>query len=659
MCGAALDDRCSVAAPRARRPLAAQTLGLAGCARAGPAGGGAARRRRGRLGAPELSNPGPRVRLLPGAGRRGTDRAAPPGQGRRAGRGSVLAGPQPQQAGGAAAGATARSSPPTSSTIATTSASSPTISATSSGSARATRCGTRSTRSPAPGPRPTNTRWATRSPSAPAAATSRCGRCRCGPARSPCRWSWARSTSTPRPRSWCASASASRPPPISTASSRTSRIVLENARSRTAGGCRYRQEIEIRRRASFFDFPARGIIRGRWEIADYDLNVAAPAGVLAGPAIGGLRQPRPDDSTWAEPLSAGDRRRGGPGQPAGHGRAAGGGRADRRGRARSAVCRRSRLATGSLSDLARVNRVQGLALGFGGVLGVCGSRVQLRPQIGYGTSDERVTGGLTVLVGHGRHPGLARRASAGCAISPICRSSRPRSTRCCRRKRATTTATTSCSTRRRRGPPPAERAHLARRSQLAVEESRSVGVELVAGQRPVPAQPAARVPAPAASPGWPGAGQRRDRRAAGSPGAARAGGGRGRGRLCPGHRGRPLARDRPGRGSSSPGLYLGAGTERLPGLSELRARRAGDAARRAVPGLRGQDRGAGARGVAVRGCRFPAMPLGSFASTGRRITVAPFVAAGWTGAADPGAALGRHAMASGRSRGWPWSGSCA
>ena len=61
----------------------------------------------------------------------------------------------------------------------------------------------------------------------------------------------------------------------------------------------------------------------------------------------------------------------------------------------------SRLATGSLSDVVKVNRVQGLALGFGGVFGVRGSRIQLRPQIGYGTSDERVTGGLGVAVASG------------------------------------------------------------------------------------------------------------------------------------------------------------------------------------------------------------------------------------------------------------------
>jgi hypothetical protein len=53
-----------------------------------------------------------------------------------------------------------------------------------------------------------------------------------------------------------------------------------------------------------------------------------------------------------------------------------------------------RLAAGSLSDVVRVNRIQGLALGFGATLGVPGTRLQLRPTLGYGTADERLTGSL-------------------------------------------------------------------------------------------------------------------------------------------------------------------------------------------------------------------------------------------------------------------------
>ena len=36
-----------------------------------------------------------------------------------------------------------------------------------------------------------------------------------------------------------------------------------------------RQEIEIRRDGTWLDYPARGIIRGRWEIGDYQFNLGA------------------------------------------------------------------------------------------------------------------------------------------------------------------------------------------------------------------------------------------------------------------------------------------------------------------------------------------------------------------------------------------------
>ena len=107
-------------------------------------------------------------------------------------------------------------------------------------------------------------------------------------------------------------------------------IVLENGRFENRWWLPHRQEIEIRRRAKFLDFPARGIIRGRWEIAEYDLNVAVPPAVLSGPAIGGLRARAPGRFDLGS--AAGERDRGGgdAGESAGHGRAAGRGRAHRR-----------------------------------------------------------------------------------------------------------------------------------------------------------------------------------------------------------------------------------------------------------------------------------------------------------------------------------------
>ena len=177
-------------------------------------------------------------------------------------------------------------------------------------------------------------------------------------------------------------------------------IVLENALYEQRYWLPYRQEVEIRRRSTWLDFPARGIIRGRWEIDGYDLNLAIPPRVLAGAPIGGLMQPRPDDSTWSEPLQQAIA---GVARPLNEQdmdalrveveRIAGS-------RALAGLSSR-RLAAGSISDVAHVNRVEGLALGVGAVLGIGASRAQLRPSIGYGTSDGRVTGGLTATVGQG------------------------------------------------------------------------------------------------------------------------------------------------------------------------------------------------------------------------------------------------------------------
>ena len=173
-------------------------------------------------------------------------------------------------------------------------------------------------------------------------------------------------------------------------------IVLENALFEGRFWLPHRQEVEIRRRTNWLDFPARGIIRGRWEIDAYDLNVALDPGTFGGVPIGGLRAPGPAaDSAWSGPLAEAiadvaaplnrqdmDALRVEVERIAGA-RALGG-------------LPSRRLAGGSLSDLVRVNRVQGLTLGVGAVAGLGGRRVELRPTIAYGTSDHRITGGLSV-----------------------------------------------------------------------------------------------------------------------------------------------------------------------------------------------------------------------------------------------------------------------
>jgi hypothetical protein len=169
-------------------------------------------------------------------------------------------------------------------------------------------------------------------------------------------------------------------------------VVLENALYEGRFWLPHRQEIEIRRRATWLDFPARGIIRGRWEIADYDLNAEIPLQIWGGSAIGGLLQPG-GDSAWDQPL---EQAIAGVAEPVNQQdmeevRA----EIERIAGSRSLTgLPSSRAATGSLSDVVRVNRVQGLTLGFGGVLSVAeGLRIQ--PSVAYGTSDHRLLGSIT------------------------------------------------------------------------------------------------------------------------------------------------------------------------------------------------------------------------------------------------------------------------
>lgn len=62
-------------------------------------------------------------------------------------------------------------------------------------------------------------------------------------------------------------------------------LVLENALVEGRFWLPRRQEIEVRRAGTFLDFPARGIIRGRWDVGDYQVNTDLPPATFAGPAL--------------------------------------------------------------------------------------------------------------------------------------------------------------------------------------------------------------------------------------------------------------------------------------------------------------------------------------------------------------------------------------
>jgi len=409
-------------------------------------------------------------------------------------------------------------------------------------------------------------------------------------------------------------------------------IVLENSLYEQRYWLPYRQEVEIRRRTTWLDFPARGIIRGRWEIEGYDLNVPLPDTLFRGPAIAGLLHPQPADSTWTTPLGKAIAAEAAPVNRQDMDalrveveRIAGA-------RALSGLSSR-RLAAGSVSDVVHVNRVQGLTLGFGGVLGLRASRIHVRPSLAYGTSDHRVTGALTVAAGIGATQvtlGAARRIrdlSDLPVIAPAVNS-----------LLAQEGGKDYGDYVLVQGVTGGIRQRLSGRSTLAlsagVEESQSVRV------RATPATGSYR-PNPALGSGTWHVARLELERASGGIAVRRDFQGRlslegGEG---PGDYARATLESRWLTTLAGHDLvsraYLGAGTDNLPPHRSF------------VIGGRGTlvgepFRAYGGRevGLAQVEWRFevpvPAIPLGSFASTGRSMTVAPFLAAGVTGRPLPG-----------------------
>jgi hypothetical protein len=176
-------------------------------------------------------------------------------------------------------------------------------------------------------------------------------------------------------------------------------VVLENGRWEGRWWLPFRQEIEIRRRSEWLDFPARGIIRGRWEIGDYAFNQPIADSLIRGAAIGGLAAPD-SSGAWERPL---DEAIADVAAPVTREDLA----ALRRDLERLAGAQAlsglaaTRPAVGSVSEVARVTRVQGLTVGAGWTFGSRDRRLALRPRAAYGFSDGRFTGSLRLDVGLG------------------------------------------------------------------------------------------------------------------------------------------------------------------------------------------------------------------------------------------------------------------
>src|SRR6059036_2153111 len=178
-------------------------------------------------------------------------------------------------------------------------------------------------------------------------------------------------------------------------------IVLDNALWEQRYWLPYRQEIEIRRRATWLDVPVRGIIRARWEIDGYVLNLGLANSWFAGDEITFLPKAERDSFPWKEPLGAAlqdvaepvrqndlERVRAEVEQIAGR-------------RVLSGLKAR-RLGVRGVSDLLHANRVEGLAAGAGLVVRGGGERRELRARVSYGFADRRAKGTVTALDHEGR-----------------------------------------------------------------------------------------------------------------------------------------------------------------------------------------------------------------------------------------------------------------
>lgn len=150
-----------------------------------------------------------------------------------------------------------------------------------------------------------------------------------------------------------------------------------------------RQEIEIRRTGEWLQFPARGIIRGEWDLCCVAANRGLPPQLFVGPEITFAPQSalaaypfkgRLEDSIAARATGAGPDRQATLVQQ----RAA-----ELVRRAALERARRATLAVQGVSDFVRVNRVEGLAVGTGASLPLPRG-LSIRGDVRYGFDDRLV-----------------------------------------------------------------------------------------------------------------------------------------------------------------------------------------------------------------------------------------------------------------------------
>ena len=178
-------------------------------------------------------------------------------------------------------------------------------------------------------------------------------------------------------------------------------IVLDNALWEGRFWLPYRQELEIRRRATWLDVPARGIIHARWDIGGYVFNLGLAASWFQGEEITFLPKAERDSFPWPEPLADAIQTVAEPVRQSDLERV----RAEVEqiaGRRALTGLKARRLGVRGLSDLVRANRVEGLTLGAGLVWRGGGERRELRVVASYGFSDRRPKGSVAAVDREGR-----------------------------------------------------------------------------------------------------------------------------------------------------------------------------------------------------------------------------------------------------------------
>ncbi|MDZ7632378.1 MAG: hypothetical protein U5K74_13785 [Gemmatimonadaceae bacterium] len=185
-------------------------------------------------------------------------------------------------------------------------------------------------------------------------------------------------------------------------------VILENGLIEDRYWLPRRQQIEIRRTGTWLDFPFRGIIRGRWEIRDYDVNTGLPPAFFTGDEIVQAPPDRQAEFRFSGALLDGlpsDVRTVTDNDVKAVQDAA-------RELVRAQALQRTRgtaIQARSLSDFVRVNRVEGLALGAG-LTQRLGGGLRVGATARYAFADERVRGAAALAWERASGAGVSLRA---------------------------------------------------------------------------------------------------------------------------------------------------------------------------------------------------------------------------------------------------------